>query len=229
MNEWQIRREIVAIGKQAYDKGLVSATDGNISVRVMGDRFLITPSGSCLGELKAEQLVYVDFDGKVLSGGKPTGELSMHLAAFRERPDINAVLHAHPPITTGFTIAGESLAQCVIPEVVVIFGTIPTTEYATISTDEGAKVVRELIKNHDALVLDRHGTITVGKSLIEAYRKLEKVEYCAQVTLVARQLGRVKTLSPDEIMKLEAVRKKYGYEGNQSLCEQCRICRVQAS
>lgn len=228
-SEWQIRREIVAIGKQAYDKGLVTATDGNISVRVMGDRLLITPSGSCLGELKAEQLVYVDFDGKVLSGGKPTGELSMHLAAYRERPDINAVLHAHPPITTGFTIAGESLAQCVIPEVVVIFGTIPTTEYATISTDEGAKVVRELIKNHDALILDRHGVLTVGKSLIDAYRKLEKVEYCAQVTLVARQLGRVKTLSADEIMRLESVRKKYGYAGNQSLCEQCGICKAQDS
>ncbi len=226
MNEWQIRREIIAIGKQAYDKGLVTATDGNISVRVMGDRFLITPSGSCLGELKAEQLVYVDFDGKVLSGGKPTGELSMHLAAYRERPDINAVLHAHPPITTGFTIAGESLAQCVIPEVVVIFGMIPTTEYATISTDEGAKVIRELIKNHDALILDRHGTITVGKNLLEAYRKLEKVEYCAQVTLVARQLGKVRTLSADEIMKLESVRKKYGYSGNQTLCEQCGVCKA---
>ncbi len=223
-NEWQIRREIVAIGKQAYDRGLVAATDGNISVRVMDDRFLITPSGSCLGELKLEQLVYVDFDGRVLSGGKPTGELSMHLAAYRERSDINAVLHAHPPVTTGFTIAGKSLAQCIIPEVVVIFGTIPTTEYATISTEEGAKAIRELIKNHDALILDRHGTITVGKELIEAYRKLEKVEYCAQVTLIAHQLGRVRTLSTDEIMKLETVRKKYGYGGNKSLCEQCGIC-----
>ena len=226
MNEWQIRREIIAIGKQAYDKGLVTATDGNISVKVMGDRFLITPSGSCLGGLKADQLVYVDFDGRVLSGGKPTGELSMHLAAYRERPEINAVLHAHPPITTGFTFAGESLAHCVIPEVVVIFGTIPTTEYATISTDEGAKAIRQLIKNHDALILDRHGVLTVGKNLIEVYRKLEKVEYCAQVTLVARQLGKVRTLSAEEIQRLEMVRKKYGYEGNQSLCEQCGICRA---
>jgi len=225
-NEWQLRREIVDIGKKAYERGFVTATDGNISVRVMGDRFLITPSGSCLGELKPDQLVYVDFGGKVLSGGKPTGELSMHLAAFRERPDINAVLHAHPPITTGFTIAGESLAQCVIPEVVMIFGTIPTTEYATISTDEGAEVIKKLIKNHDALILDRHGTITVGKNLLDAYRKLEKIEYCAQVTLVARQLGRVRTLSDDEIMKLDAVRKKYGYEGNMSLCEQCGVCKT---
>lgn len=226
VSEWQLRREIVAIGKKAYERGLVTATDGNISVRILEDRFLITPSGSCLGELSPEQLVYVDFEGRTLSGGKPTGELAMHLAAYRERPDIHAVLHAHPPITTGFTIAGESLAQCVIPEVVVIFGTIPTTEYATISTEEGAKVIRELIRDHDALILDRHGTITVGKTLIDAYRKLEKVEYCAQVTLVAKQLGKVKTLSPEQIQKLEAVRQKYGYQGRKSLCEACGLCNV---
>jgi len=226
MTEWQLRQEIVAIGKKAYERGLVTATDGNMSVRLMGDRFLITPSGSCLGELKAEQLVYIDVEGRVLSGGKPTGELAMHLAAYRERPDINAVLHAHPPITTGFTVAGESLARCVIPEVVVIFGTIPTTDYATISTEEGAKVIRDLIREHDALILDRHGTITVGKSLIEAYRKLEKVEYCAQVTLVARQLGKVRTLSPEQIQKLEAVRQKYGYQGQKSLCQECGICHL---
>jgi len=226
VSEWQLRREIVDIGKKAYDRGLVSATDGNISCRIMGDRFLITPSGSCLGELKPDELVYVDFDGKVLSGGKPTGELSMHLAAFRERPEINAVLHAHPAVTTGFTIAGESLAQCVIPEVVMIFGTIPTTEYATISTDEGAQVIKDLIKNHDAIILDRHGTITVGKSLTDAYRKLEKVEYCAQVTLAARQLGHVKTLSEEQIKKLDAVRKQYGYEEQASLCEQCGVCKL---
>jgi len=149
----------------------------------------------------------------------------MHLAAYRERPDINAVLHAHPPVTTGFTIAGETLAQCVIPEVVVIFGTIPTTDYATISTDEGAQVISKLIKNHDALVLDRHGVLTVGKSILDAYRKLEKVEYCAQVTLTAHQLGKVKKLSAEEIHKLEAVRKHYGYEGDVSLCEQCGVCK----
>ncbi len=227
VSEWQLRREIVDIGKKAYDRGFIAATDGNISVRAMSDRFLITPSGSCLGELKPDQLIYVDIDGTVLSGkGKPTGELLMHLAAYRERPDIYAVFHAHPPVTTGFTIAGESLARCVIPEVVVIFGTIPTTEYATISTDEGAEVIRKLIKDHDALILDRHGVLTVGKNLLDAYRKLEKVEYCAQVTLTARQLGRVKTLSAEEIKKLDAVRKHYGYAGNVSLCEQCGICKV---
>ena len=224
-NEWQVRRDIVDIGKKIYDKDLVAATDGNISARVAGNRVLITASGSCLGELKPDELIYIDLEGKKLSGsGKPTGEVSMHLAAYNERPDIQAVIHAHPPITTGFTIAGHSLAQCIIPEVVLIFGTIPTTEYATISTDEGAEVIRTLIKQHDALVLDRHGTLTVGPDLTTAFHKLEKVEYCARVTLTAFQLGHVKTLSKGELEKLEAVRKKYGFDSKIPLCEQCGVC-----
>lgn len=225
-SEWQLRREIVEIGKRTYDKGFVAATDGNISTRVMGDKLLITPSGCCLGELKPEHLIYIDFDEKILSGkSKPTSECPMHLAAYRERPDINAVIHAHPPITTGFTIAGESLAQCVIPEVVLIFGTIPTTRYATPSTEEGAEVIETLIKEHDALILDRHGTLTVGKDLLDAYRKLEKVEYCAYVTLTARQLGKIKTLSVEEVNRLDILRKQLGYNDKISLCEQCGICK----
>lgn len=228
VSEWQLRRNIVDIGKRIYDKNFVTATDGNISARVFDDRLLITPTGSCLGELKQEQLIYVDLGGKIISGScNPSSELSMHLAAYHERPDINAIIHAHPPITTGFTVAGEKLAQCVIPEVVLIFGTIPTTEYATPATDEGARVIRKLIKNHDALILDRHGTLTVGQDLLNAYRKLEKVEHCARVTLAARQLGRIKTLSVDEIKKLNAIRKKLGYNDNISLCQQCGICQSQ--
>lgn len=224
--EWQLRREIVDIGKRAYDKDFVTATDGNISARVMNDRLLITPSGCCLGELKPEQLIYIDFGRNILAGkGNPTSEFPMHLAAYQERSDVNAVIHAHPPVTTGFTIAGESLAQCVIPEVVLIFGTIPTTEYATPTTEEGARVIKKLIKDYDALILDRHGTLTVGKNLLEAYRKLEKVEYCARVTLSARQIGNIKTLSDEEIKKLDVIRKKYGHNNKISLCEQCGICK----
>jgi len=226
VSEWQVRRDIVNIGKKIYDKDFVVATDGNISARLNGNRLLITASGSCLGELKPDELIFIDLEGRKLCGnGKPTGEVAMHLAAYRQRHDIQAVIHAHPPITTGLTVAGKSLAQCVIPEVVLIFGTIPTTEYATISTDEGAEVIRELIKHHDALVLDRHGTLTVGSDLTTAFHKLEKVEYCARVTLTAFQLGRVKTLSADELEKLEAVRKKYGFDSKIPLCEQCGVCK----
>jgi len=224
-SEWQLRREIVEIGKRMYDKRLVTATDGNISARLMDDRLLITPSGCCLGDLKPAQLIYLNFQRQVLSGiGKPTSELPMHLAVYLERSEINAVIHAHPPITTGVTVAGETLAQCVIPEIVMVFGTIPTTEYATPSTEEGAKVIKDFISKHDALILDRHGTLTVGKNLIDAFYKLEKVEYCAQVTLVARQFGKIKTLTSDQVKMLEKVRKQYGYNDEKSLCEQCGLC-----
>ena len=226
IGEWRLRNEIVDIGKKIYDKDFVAANDGNISVRLNGNRLLITPSGCCLGDLKPEQLLYIDLQGNILYGkDKPTGELPMHLAAYQKRADIKAVIHAHPPITTGFTVAGESLAQCVIPEVVMIFGTIPTAEYATISTPEGAQAINKLIIDHDAIILDRHGTITVGVDLLDAFQKLEKVEYCAKVTLTARQLGIVKILSDEEIQKLNIVRKQYGYSDTISLCEQCGVCK----
>ena len=225
MTEWQLRRDIVAIGRKIYQKDFVAATDGNISARLFGNRMLITPGGSCLGELIPNQLVLVDFTGRTLSGtARPSSETPMHIRAYSQRSDINSVIHAHPPVTTGFTVAGESLAQCVIPEIVVAFGTIPTAEYATASSDEGAQAIKELIGNHDAIILDRHGTLTVGVDLVDAFRKLEKVEHCARVTLTARQLGHVKTLSVEEIKRLEEVRKKLGYADQVSLCERCGVC-----
>ncbi len=222
---WHLRKEIVEFGRRVYEKNLVAATDGNISVRILGDRLLITPSGFCLGELKPEDLVYADFEGRTLSGrNAPSSELPMHIAAYEERPDVHAIIHAHPPVTTAFTVAGYNLAQCVIPEVVLIFGCIPTTEYATPSSEEGPRVIRSLIRKHDALILDRHGSLTAGCSLREAYHKLEKVEHCAQVTLAARQLGNVKTLTADQVERLEEVRKKMGLGNGSSLCNLCGTC-----
>lgn len=224
-DDWRLRREIVEFGRRVYEKDLAAGSDGNISARVMSDRLLITPSGCCLGELRAEELVYVDFNGNLLSGrGKPSSELPMHIVAFKERPDVEAIIHAHPPIATAFTVAGLTLAQCVIPEIVLAFGCIPTAEYATPSSDEGPRVIRSLVKKHDALVLDRHGSLTLGKNLADAFRKLEKVEHCARVTLAARQLGRVKTLSEDEIRRLEEVRQQLGLGAGSSLCNLCGAC-----
>ncbi|MCK4548063.1 MAG: class II aldolase/adducin family protein [Candidatus Eisenbacteria sp.] len=223
--EWQIRKEIVEIGRKVYAKDLVAATDGNISVRATGDTLLITPSGSCLGELGPSDLVYADFAGRVLSGpADPSSELPMHIAAYQERPDIRAIIHAHPPITTALTLAGLSLAQCVIPEIVLVFGCIPTAAYATPSSREGPEAIRSLVRKHDALVLDRHGSLTVGKDLTDAFRKLEKVEYCARVTHAARQVGNLKTLTADEVNRLEEIRKQMGLGDGSSLCNLCGTC-----
>jgi L-fuculose-phosphate aldolase len=238
-SETEHRQEIVAIGQKMYQRGYVAATDGNISAKLDGERLLITPSGCCLGEMRPEDLVVVDQQGRPAEAGqrpddasrrpddaaqKPSSELPMHLEVYGQRPDVGAVIHAHPPLATAFTVAGISLAQCVIPEVVLTMGIIPTTKYATPATEKGREAVRELIRTHDALILDRHGTLTVGPDLIAAYHKLEKVEHAAQVTLAARQLGNIKTLPTEEVSRLEAMRSQLGLGENVTSCSQCGTC-----
>jgi len=212
ITEWQIRREIVETARKVYDAGFVVATDGNISVRVMGDRLFLTPSGSCMKTLNPADLVYVDFDGRVLSGGRPSSELPLHLTVYRQRPDVNAVIHSHPPLAVGCSVAGVSLEPPVVPEAVMSLGRIPTAEYATLSSEESAASIRELIRAHDAVVMDRHGAVTVGKTLADAFRRLEKVEYTARVTLAATQLGQVRTLTPEQMEKLNAVAARLGIQ-----------------
>jgi L-fuculose-phosphate aldolase len=141
---------------------------------------------------------------------EPTSELLMHLEAYRQRPDISAVVHAHPPICVALSIAGISLAKCLLPEVIVTLGLIPTAEYATPSSAEGPGVIRDLIVNHDALIIQRHGTLTVGKDPFDAYLKLEKVEHLAHVTLILHQLGRETPLPPAEVAKLLRMRREKG-------------------
>jgi L-fuculose-phosphate aldolase len=231
-SESEHRQEMAAVGRKIYQRGYVAATDGNISVRLDGERLLITPSSCCLGEMRPEDMVVVDLKGRPAGTGqqpddavrRPSSELPMHLEVYGQRPDVGAIIHAHPPLATAFTVAGISLARCVIPEVVLTMGTIPTTRYATPSTEEGREAVRELIRTHDALVLDRHGTLTVGPDLVNAYRKLEKVEHAARVTLAARQLGNIRTLPPEEIERLEAMRLQLGLGENVASCSQCGTC-----
>jgi len=208
-SEWQMRRDIVDVGRRIYGLNLVAATDGNISARLRGDRFLFTPAGSCLGELRPEELVFVDRTGRVLGARRhsPTSELPMHMEAYARRPDVGGIVHAHPPVATACSVAGISLEPPVLPEVVVNLGGIPTAEYATVSTAQGAAVIRDLIADHDAIILDRHGALTVGRDVYDAFRKLEKVEHCARVVQAAQQLGGVRTLPPEEVALLRSMRQ----------------------
>lgn len=236
--EAAFRDEIVRVCRLAWEKDLVAASDGNASIRLGPDRVLVTPSGLSKGFLSAADVVLTDMDGKPVQSfyrgdakRKPTSEIILHLEVYRQRPDVRAVLHAHPPIATAFSIAGVSLAQCVLPEVIVNLGSIPTTAYATPSTVEGAEVIRDLIHDYDALILDRHGTVTVGPSLFDAYMKLEKVEHLASITLTARQLGRVGLLPQEEVRKLVEIRRQklglppdYGGPG----CVLCGACGREA-
>jgi len=234
LQEHELRGEIVRVSRLLWEKGFVAATDGNVSARVGGNRIIITPSGFSKGFIDPEQLIVTDLDGKVIpsferarKGLRPSSEIPMHLEIYRQRDDVQAVVHAHPPVTVAFTIAGISLAQCVLPEVIVSLGSIRTTAYATPASPEGSEVVRELIRSHDALILDHHGAVTVGKSVFEAYMKMEKVEHTAMITLAARQLGEVNLLPQDEVRKLiEKRREKLGlpatYESE--FCAECGAC-----
>ncbi|MCX6357184.1 MAG: class II aldolase/adducin family protein, partial [Candidatus Aureabacteria bacterium] len=148
----------------------------------------------------------------------------LHIEAYKRRPDIGAVVHAHPPITIAFTLAGLKLPQCVLPEIVMIFGSIPTTDYATPCTGEGPRAISALITSCDALILERHGTLTVGETVYAAYDKLEKVEHSAQVSAIARQLGPVKPLPKEEIRKLMALREQLGLKGRVHPCNKCGMC-----
>jgi L-fuculose-phosphate aldolase len=211
-SEWRARRLIVQYARRMYERGLVAATDGNISARLAGDRLLVTPSGCCLGELAPDELLITDGKGRALSGrGRPTSESAIHAAVYAVRSDVHAVVHAHPPYANAFSFAGRELDACVIPEVVVGLGRVPTTPYATPSSPEGAAVVSELIRRHDALLLQRHGSVTVGADVRDAFLKLEKLEHAAQVLFLARQLGPVTPLSADELARLSGVAAHYGW------------------
>lgn len=193
-----------SVGQRMWERGFVTATDGNLSARIEGDRLIFTPSGRSLGKLRAKELVVTNLEGVPLKGqGTRTAEYRLHLVCYSARPDIGAVVHAHPPYSTALTIAGVSLAGHILPEVVHNLGTIPTAAYATPCSPESAEAVRELIRVHDAVLLDRHGTVTVDATLEGAYMKLEKVEHAARVLAIATQLGATRLLPREEVEKIK--------------------------
>lgn len=212
--ETELRELICEIGRRMYARNLVGGTDGNISVRLEDGTFLCTPSGVSKGFMKPDDLIVADArGGRIRGSGKVTSEFPTHLACYEERADITAVVHAHPPIATAFTLAGVSLTLPLLPELVAGLGGIPVSAYATPGTPEGNEVVRPLIRACDAVLLDRHGSVTVGTSLESAYFKLEKIEHAATVILAARQLGDVRRLTPDEVDRALATRAAYGATG----------------
>ncbi len=219
LRERQLREEIVRVGQLMHARGLLCGFEGNLSARLDGERLLITPSGLHKGLMREEQLLVVDLEGRVLSAAtegtralRPTSELPMHLEAYRRRPDVAAVVHAHPPITVALSIAGVPMDTPLLPEVIVLLGLIPTTAYAMSSSDEGATAIRDLIAEHDALILQRHGTLTVGATLTEAFMRLETVEQNARIHFMLAQLAAERPLPAAEVRKLLRLRREMGLE-----------------
>ena len=221
VSEASLRADIVEIGRRLYARGYVASNDGNISVRLDGDRVLMTPAGVSKGFMTAEMMVVTDFEGRVVgdSGGRrPSTEIQMHLVAYRERPDVHAVVHAHPPLATGFAVAGLALDRAVLAEVVTTLGSIPIAEYGTPSTKELPAAVAKYVKAHDGMLLANHGALAIGKDLFSAYYKMETIEHAANITLVARLLGREHLLSRDEVKRLQELRGNYGIAAPAPIC-----------
>ena len=217
--EEQLRADIVEIGRRLHARAYVASNDGNISVRLDDERLLTTPKGVSKGFMTPDMLVITDLDGNRLAGGRdPSSELLMHLAVYRNRPQAAAVVHAHPPTATGFAVAGIALDRAVLAEVVTTLGSIPIADYGTPSTQELADAVQEHIKVHDGLLLANHGALTVAGELFAAYYKMETIEHFARISLVARQLGRERLLSREEVLRLQALRGTYGIAAPAPIC-----------
>ena len=187
-----------------YARGYVASNDGNISIRLDDDTILTTPKSVSKGFMTPDMMVVVDLDGKKIRGTRDaSSELLMHLEVYRNRPDVRAVVHAHPPTATGFAVAGIPLDRAVLAEVVTTLGSIPIAEYGTPSTPELPAAVRKYIKAHDGLLLANHGALTVAADVFGAYYKMETIEHFAKISLVARQLGREHLLSREEVQRLQ--------------------------
>src|SRR5512139_1778691 len=198
--EEQIRADIVEAGRRLYARAYVASNDGNISARLDDHRIITTPKSVSKGFMTPDMMVVVDYDGRKVSGDREaSSELPMHLEIYRSRPDVNAVVHAHPPTATGFAVAGIPLTRAVLAEVVTTLGSIPIAAYGTPSTSELPEAVRKYIRAHDGMLLANHGAVTCGKDVMAAYYKMETIEHFAKISLVARLLGREHLLSRDEV------------------------------
>jgi L-fuculose-phosphate aldolase len=197
----------------------VASNDGNISARLDDTRLITTPKSVPKGFMTPDMMVIVSYDGEKLQGERdPSSELPMHLEVYRNRPDVNAVVHAHPPIATGFAVAGIPLTRAVLAEVITTLGSIPIAEYGTPSTEELPAAVRKYIKAHDGMLLANHGAVTCGKDVRSAYYKMETIEHFAKISFVARMLGREHLISRAEVERLQGLRGMYGIAAPAPLC-----------
>lgn len=214
-----IRGDIVEVGRRLYARAYVASNDGNISVRLDDRRIMTTPKSVSKGFMTPDMMVVVDYAGNKLTGERdPSSELKMHLAVYEQRPDVKAVVHAHPPIATGFAVAGIPLDRAVLAEVITTLGAIPIADYATPSTAELPTAVAQYIKSHDGLLLANHGALTCAKDVLGAYYKMETVEHFAQISFIARTLGGERLLSRAEVTRLQGLRGMYGIASPAAIC-----------
>jgi len=202
------RQGIVRVCQLLYARGLIAGQDGNVSVRLGPDRLLVTPAGMSKGEVQEEDLVEVSLEGERLGGARAaSSELAVHLVIHRGRPDVGAVVHAHPPTATGFAVAGETLPANVLPELVYGVGPIALVPYETPGTRALAERFMPYLSGHDAWLMANHGAVTAGPTLAVAHQRMESVEHAARIILAARAVGRVQELPEASVQALDAARR----------------------
>ncbi|MGA9772003.1 MAG: class II aldolase/adducin family protein [Blastocatellia bacterium] len=230
--ERELRQKIVEIGRRIYEMGFIAASDGNVSARLPDGAILTTPTMVCKGRMTEDMLVLVDINGQKLRREErnPSSEFSMHKEIYQLRPDVHAIVHAHPPFGTGFAVANVALDKPLLSEVVLTLGCIPLTSYGTPSTNELSDSLKPFIPHHDALLLANHGAVAYGADLESAYGKMETLEHFAKITLIARIVGRPHELPAAAIEKLLDVRERAGYMPAESRnCQACGYLQGHAS
>jgi len=222
--EQQHRQDIVEIGRLVYQKGWVAANDGNITIRLDANRVLATPTGVSKGMMHADDLIIIDMQGAKLAGHREcTTEIAMHLKIYELRPDIQSVVHAHPPVTTGFATAGRPLNLALLPEVVIGLGCVPLASYGLPGTPALSESLVPYIPKYDAIMLGNHGAVSYGEDVYKAFFKMETVEHFARVMLVAELLGGPHVLPKVEVDKLFGSRERYGVKARVELEPGCPI------
>lgn len=216
MNELAVRQEMCEIGKRVYERDMVAANDGNFSVKLGENEYLCTPTGVSKGFMTPECICRIDAEGKLLEKNgafRPSSEMKMHMRVYRERPDVLAVVHAHPPYATTFAAAGIPLEQPVLAEAVLTLGRVPVAGYGTPSTQEVPDAVAEYLPFYDAMLLANHGALAYGTSLMNAYYKMESLEFYARILYQTRCLGTARELSAKQVEDIYEIRRNSGMPG----------------
>jgi L-fuculose-phosphate aldolase len=218
----EVRRDILHVCRRLYERGLVAGSDGNVSVRVGRDRLVATPTGMSKGFLQPDDLVLCDLDGRQIAGKRRlTTEIRIHLAAYRHRDDVCAVVHAHPPYATAFAVARRNLDERIMPEGYIAVGKVALTAYGTPSTPELEASIEPAVVDHDAILLANHGAMTLGRDVITACHRMEALEQLARISALAQMIGEPRALTAEEIARLEAIRGVYGAPAANLPCYQC--------
>jgi L-fuculose-phosphate aldolase len=223
-SEKEHRQNIVEVGRMVYGKGWVAANDGNISIRLDGRRILATPTGISKGMMRPDDLIVCDCDGNKIEGLRErTTEIAMHTTVYAMRPDVHAIVHAHPPVSTGFAVAGKALNMALLPEVVIGLGCVPLADYGLPGTPALTDGMREYIPKYDALLMANHGAVCYGEDVYKAFFKMETVEHFARITLVAELLGGPNVLPRREVDKLFESRDRYGVKARTGVEPGCPL------